>query len=742
MFRKTWIWAGCLAAGLASAAPDDFDAALAKGRNLLREGQYRLAEDRFLAAWGKAANPAQQALAQGWMGLAMYRMHQGDQADALLRKALAGGQGGGADRARWTAVLADIQAARGQTEAARRSFAEALPLAAGNPALQAGIRLGQAKLFPPAERLAALKEIAASLANLEPKQERAQYLVNLGTQATRLGESGERLGYESFEAATQLPGAPARERAEAFGGLARLYQARQRTDEALRLNAEAVHAAEAAGARDLLANLEWQTGRLQEARRQRAESLAAYRRAVDHIEAIRPDLPVEYHDGRSSFRETLGPFYLEYASLLLDQARDTNGDEGRKLLRESRDAVERVKQSELEDFLGGRCAVQGARRTELESLDPKTAILYPIIFPDRLEILVSAGSQLQAFSSAVDAKTVEQTAQNLAASLRDKLPDAKEHAQRLYHWLVEPAEPWLQRHRTDTLVIVPDGALRLVPLAALHDGRHYLVERYAVATSPGLSLFEAARSGDGPKRALLAGMSEPGPVVDRLPRVFFEAMAGHSPDGEKLRLGNSDADFEAMKRSPEFRRSLASKLVLPGVDREIAGLEKKVDSKAIVNETFTVEGFGKELAANPYSIVHIASHGVFGPTPESSFVMAYDGVIDIGQFQRLLKAEKLKNNPIELLILSACQTAEGDDRSPLGLSGVAIRSNVRSAMGSLWPVSDEAAYRLMEGFYAEFGRPGTTKAEALRAAQKALLADPRFEHPFYWSPFILVGNWL
>jgi CHAT domain-containing protein len=97
---------------------------------------------------------------------------------------------------------------------------------------------------------------------------------------------------------------------------------------------------------------------------------------------------------------------------------------------------------------------------------------------------------------------------------------------------------------------------------------------------------------------------------------------------------------------------------------------------------------------------------------------------------------------VELLTLSACQTAEGDDRSPLGLTGVAIQSGARSALGSLWPVSDQATQRLLTGFYRHLLDPALSKAESLQRAQRELLAEPEFRHPFFWSAFILVGNWL
>jgi CHAT domain-containing protein len=715
MVRYAWALGLWWAAGLAWGGPDDFAARFARGTALLRDGQYFLARDSLAAAQKMAIGPVQKAEARGWLGLVQFRMHHREEAEALLREALAAGGTEALDRARWTAALAELQAERGNTEQARRGYTEALALAGGDPALAAGIRLGQAGLLSGDRRLAALQDIAESLATIEPPEDRARYLNNLGSQAADLAAGGEPLAYRSFEQAAGTVGAPPRVKAEAQGGLARLYENRKRVEESLRLNAEAIRNAESAGARDLLADLEWRAGRLQRSLGHPVEALAAYQRAIDHVEAIRPDIPIEYRDGRSSFRETLEPLYLGYADLLLEQSsRAPDSAQAGRMLRQVRGAVEFIKQTELEDFLGGRCAVQGARKAQLESLDPKTAVLYPIIFPDRLELLVSSGAELQRFSAPVDAAKLQQTVQDYAVALREKTSDATDYSRQLYRWLIAPAETWLRQHRTDILVMVPDGVLRLIPLAALHDGEHYLIERYAIATSPGLSLFENSASRQGGASALLAGVSEPGPVIDNLPRPFFQAMLTAAGQRDAAVDAMDDREYEMMRANPDFRLSLAQKLELPGVEREIASLGEKMDSTVILNEGFTVEAFKREVAEHPHSIVHIASHGVFGSSPETSFIMAYDGVIDINGLERLFKSDKLKNHPVDLLILSACQTARGDDRSPLGLSGVALRSNVRSALGSLWPVSDAAASRLMEGFYAALRRPGISKVRALR----------------------------
>jgi CHAT domain-containing protein len=758
MLRRI-ILTGLLFAAFAAFAADDFESKAALGESQLRQELHRLARPTLEQAARLAATPEQAARAEGLLGLADYQAQRREPAEAHLDKAIQSGLGAPGDRARWLAALADLRAAQGGAAAALRLYDEALALAGDDPALAASVRLQRIPLLPSERRLPELKEVRAALAGIGDPKVRARRLIGLAARAEKLGSEGRALAESALDQARRDAGTDARLRAEALDGLARLDEDRGDRQSALRRNGEAIAAAQAVGAHDLLMELEWREGRLYRSLGRKPEALAAYRLAVEHLQAIRDDIPVEYHDGRSSFRATLEPLYLGLAELLLDQADQKAGSAQADLLRQARDTVELIKQSEIEDFLGGRCAVHRAETSRLDAIESRTAVLYPIVLPDRLALLASAGGELRAFRQDVDAQTVQDTARRLAADFRNDRPEAMEAAQKLYRWLVAPAEPWLKQQRAETLVIVPDGALRLVPLGALHDGRGYLIERYAVAVSPGLDLFDPAPLQQRGLESLLAGMSEPGSVVEHLPAAIYRSMAeargaarGRGPASRALPLGpeegaaeaseRGERDIERLRQDPEFRRKLQEDLKLPGVAEEIRGIERQLPNTLLLNETFTVGNLERELLARPHTVVHIASHGVFGSTAASSFIMAYDDIIDMDRLERLLKSERFQQQPVELLTLSACQTAEGDDRAPLGISGIALKARVRSALGSLWPVSDEAASKLMAEFYGALAQPGASKVQALRQAQLSLLRDPKLARPFFWSPFILVGNWL
>ncbi len=753
----------CIAWG----AADNFNDVLSEGKAHLRQGQYFLTLDDLQSAQKLAVTPEQQAQVTGMLGLAHYQMRHYVQAETLLRQAIVSEKNDVKDRVRWIATLAELQSNRGHVEEARRLYGDALKLAGNDQELITGIRLGQAVLLPSEQRLAELLRIRDMFGSIVDPAVRTRYLLNLGTQAKRLNAAGLKLAYESFEQARQtVTEQQPRLLAESLDGLAQLYEDQKRYDEALRLNRQAIQSAQRIEAHDLLLEMEWRQGRLYRSQQQIPEAITAYQNAVEHIEAIRQDIPVEYHNGRSSFREVLEPVYLGLADLLLAQASHQNGENKIPLLRHARETVELIKQSELEDFLGGRCSVHSSKNALLEAVEPTTAIIYPILLPDRLELLVSSGNDIRQYTQAVDAATLQSLAQRLARSLRKGKEDAKPIAQQLYHWLIAPVEPWLHQHQVQTLVMVPDGVLRLIPPAALHDGEHYLIENYAVAISPGLTLFEPAPLQQRGIKVLLAGMSEPGSVVEHLPRIFVQAMArGGSARGVDMddmprsralpvnieesddidgqtRKVDVERDVESLMRDPVFHQKLKEQLSLPGVAEEIDSLQHLIPNTLLMNGGFTVDAFKQQAVREPYSVVHVASHGVFGKTADTSFLMAYDGVINIDELEKLLKSDKFAKQPVELLTLSACQTAEGDDRAPLGLSGIALKAKVRSALGTLWPVSDEAASLLMAEFYKALSKPGISKVQALRQAQIVLLKQKKLENPFYWSPFILAGNWL
>jgi CHAT domain-containing protein len=180
---------------------------------------------------------------------------------------------------------------------------------------------------------------------------------------------------------------------------------------------------------------------------------------------------------------------------------------------------------------------------------------------------------------------------------------------------------------------------------------------------------------------------------------------------------------------------------LPFVNEEIDALHKLTGGRVLRDAEFRQRDLERELARQPYSVVHIASHGQFDADPKKSFLLTFDGKLDMDALERDMKLTRFREDPVELLTLSACRTAAGDDRAALGLAGVAVKAGARSALATLWFVNDQASSALVVDFYHRIAA-GESKVSALQAAQQRLLADPRFRHPSYWAPFLLIGNWL
>ena len=717
-----------------------------QGKNRLAQEQYSLAIIALDEAQQLAVLPEQQAYASGALGLTYYRMQRWEQAKVLLQKATALNVGDELVRTKWLVALADLAVNKGQLEIAKPLYEQALLNAKNDPALVLALRVGKVDTLPLTQRLLELHSIKDHLSAITNTEAEVRLLINLGIKAYKTGSAGLELAFASFEQARQQAENFPRLRAEALGQLAQLYEQESRYSEALNLNGLAINDAQKVDAHDLLLELQWRQGRLQRSLQHLPEATAAYQQAIEHIEAIRQDIPVEYQNGRSSFREMLEPVYLGLVDLLLLQTGQKDVANKNNLLLQARATVELIKQTELEDFLGGRCSVHSNKNALLEEIDTSTAIIYPIILPDRLEILVSSGNEIKQFTQAISAVKLQDLSKHLAHSLRISKYDIKSTSQQLYQWLISPIEPWLKQRKIETLVIVPDGVLRLIPLAVLHDGKNYLIENYAIASSPGLTLFDSTSVQKRELKVLLAGMSEPGSVIENLPVEFFQATTGHrgghSEDMSEDAIKNRKLEMDKLLKEPVFRQHLKEKLSLPGVAEEITNLQKELSSTVLMNESFSVEGFKKQALLEPYSVMHIASHGVFGKTADASFIMTYDGIINMDALEQLLKSDKFAKQPVELLTLSACQTAEGDDRAPLGLSGIALKAKVRSVLGTLWPVSDQAASVLMTDFYKALSQANTSKAQALQRAQIALIKQKKFENPNYWSPFILAGNWL
>jgi CHAT domain-containing protein len=268
--------------------------------------------------------------------------------------------------------------------------------------------------------------------------------------------------------------------------------------------------------------------------------------------------------------------------------------------------------------------------------------------------------------------------------------------QQLYAWLIKPIEQQLKAADVHTLVFVPDGVLRSIPMAALHDGKEFLIQKYAIATTPGIDLTDFRPIDRTQVRMLALGLSE--------------GVQGFPP--------------------------------LPNVKPEIEAVKGFYGGKALLDRQFLVPAVETEMQGQEYNVVHIASHGLVGNDARDSFLLAYDGKITMDRLSQMIGVYQFRKSALELLTLSACETAVGDDRAALGLAGVAVKSGARSALASLWFIDDEATSLLVTEFYQQLQNPTISKAKALQQAQLKIASDPLRQHPSFWAPFLLINNWL
>jgi CHAT domain-containing protein len=483
--------------------------------------------------------------------------------------------------------------------------------------------------------------------------------------------------------------------AYALGSLGSVYEQSHQIQEAQNLTEQALAIAQSINSPDIAYRWQWQLGRILKAKNDIKGAILAYTEAVNGLRQIRSDLAFVNPNVQFSFRESVEPVYRQLVSLLLQN--DPAGDKQTNLLK-AQSMIESLQLAELVNFFRSDCLT--AAQVDINQVDRSAAVIYPILLEDRLEVIISLPNQpLRHYASPVTATQVD----SLVAELRGNLlevssEDYLPNSQKLYDWLIRPAESAIADSEIKTMVFVLDGSLKNVPMAVLHDGKQHLIENYSIALTPGLQLIDPKPIVKQKVTALVAGLTE--------------ARQGFS--------------------------------ALPGVKGELQQINQQVPSSAVFLDTsFTKSNLSAMLTSLPFPIIHLATHGNFSSEAEDTYLLTYDGRMTIDNLNQLLRSNSLSaTQPVELLILSACQTAVGDKRAALGLAGMAVRAGARSTIASLWSVNDEATSQFMIALYQSLSSGNVTRAESLRFAQQSLIKDKDHSHPYYWAPFILLGNWL
>ncbi len=499
-----------------------------------------------------------------------------------------------------------------------------------------------------------------------------------------------------------------RSQSYAMGVLGSVYLQTKNIADAQKLTKKAVDLALGIEAKDIAYLWQWQLGYIFKVQKNIAASLDYYSQAVNNLNDLRGELLVFNPDIQFSFRDNVEPVYRQLVDLLLQLP---NGNINQKNLKQARDVIEALQLREIENYFQEVClqAKPEIIDTVVDRTDTTAAVIYPIILENRIEVILKLPNQNQFkhYTTFIQANQVEKTLEQLQYILRqpEQINQVKTKSAKVYNWLIQPLEADLKNNNIETLVFVLDGNLRNIPMAVLYDdtpekAKKYLIEKYAVVLTPGLQLIEPKPLQQKEIKILMAGVSK------------------------KRLIGNKQ--FNALEN----------------VQFELETIQSQIPhSKELLNQSFTEVNLEKQINSAKYTVVHIATHGNFSSNREETYILTWNKLLKVKDFERVFQINTNKDSQaIQLLVLSACETANGDRRATLGLSGIAIRAGARSTLATLWAVEDKSTALLMSQFYQELQTNKLNKAKALQQAQIKLLKNG--ESPLIWSPYIMVGNWL
>ncbi|OYQ64227.1 hypothetical protein B9G53_12815 [Pseudanabaena sp. SR411] len=572
--------------------------------------------------------------------------------------------------------------------------------------------------------------------DIENRKEEGSTLGNLGIAYRELGQYQKALTFHQQQLAIAYAIKDRVTEGKAVGGLGIVYNKLRQYEKAIpfyqRDLAITIELGDRQGEGRVLNNL----GVIFADLNQPTLSILAYKQSVNIQESIRKNLRGLSKEEQKSFLDTVARTYRHLASLLLAQGR----------VMEALQVLDLLKVQELEDYLknvkGNDRTAQGVKLLEpekvigsqlpllkfedsleinlqlanqirqipmseinkipdyLQQIPQSTVLLYPLILSDRLElILFSPNSPPLNYTVKISQQELEALINNYRAGLLDPTSeDYKDSAIVLYDLLIKPIEAKLIQVKAQTILYAPDRQMRYVPIAALYDGKKWLIEKYQISNLIAYSLSDFS------------------PQPKTQPNILAGAFGGKA--GEK-KFGQSG---------------------LPATLREVQAIANSFQNSV----TLTEERFSRQAIESKFqdhNILHLASHAEFNTgIPDNSFII-------FGNGDKILLNEisdwQIPN--IDLIILSACQTGIGklgDGVEVLGFGYQVQKAGAKSAIASLWKVDDAGTQALMEAFYGELQKGNVPIAEVLQRAQVSLIKSPNYKHPFYWSAFFAIGNGL
>jgi CHAT domain-containing protein len=448
------------------------------------------------------------------------------------------------------------------------------------------------------------------------------------------------------------------------------------------------------------------------------------------------------------------------ASLLLDTTAIRRNDIDQALAKGQVDKaislIEQLRTQEFQNYFEGNLSASTTESVSVEQVQAilsdiatntgKTpAVIYVFSQPEQLQLILVTPKGKPLLKTVYQADRAALL--KMVTEFRSQVTEPRKKtgyqaaAKQFYQWLIAPLEAELQAQKIDTLVFSMDTGLRSLPLAALYDGEHFLVEKYSIGLIPNINLVDARYQDVKNTEVLAMGASK---FADQkpLPAVPVEL--------SRL-VGNQDLTAQNRQLQPTGQSLITTEGLWRG--------------KSFLNQAFTLANLKSQRAQTPFGIIHLATHGEFKlGSPRNSYIQLWDTKLRLDQLRQL----GWNNPPVELLVLSACRTAVGDEQAEFGFGGLAVAAGVKSAVASLWYVSDEGTLGLMSEFYQQL-KTAPIKAEALRQAQIAMIkgqvrleggqllttgsrgavplppelaqsGGKNLSHPAYWAAFTMIGS--
>lgn len=432
---------------------------------------------------------------------------------------------------------------------------------------------------------------------------------------------------------------------------------------------------------------QWLTGRIYQKIGNKEAAITNYREAIAALDAFNQGFTEIDIERRLDFQSQIEPLYREMLKLLLEESNLSQAN-----LEETIFVVDKLRLAQLQQYFGDNCLSISRESLPIEDVltDKNAVLINSIILDDRTHFVLQLPDGTLRHSQA---EVGEAEITKIANEWYNHLKNAdtqrfRTKAQDLYGLIIRPFEAELEQINPSTLIFVHDGLLRNLPMAALHDGEKFLAQKWASVSSLGLN-FQSTASSEKKLEALAFGLGV-------------------------AREGWSELAY---------------------VESEINKLATLIGGHKFLNEDFTRDKLAQSLKDERHSLVHLATHGYFGGIAENSFVLAYDQPLSALDLEDYLSQSK---EQIELLVLSACETAISSDRSALGLAGVALRGGVSSVLGNFWQVKDDEQVELMNAFYSNLLVTNFDQAQAVQRVQIAQIEQKA--PPAKWAALNLIEN--